>query len=247
MKKILMVLYFLAATHIHSASAQVFDVAYGTDDPTRTLLIPATNAKALVLLFPGGGGVMRLTETGETKNPHTFVRSKELWAQYGIHAVLVDTPTNLGDTRANFRGTNDHLDRIANVLQFYKQKFNLPIWIFGHSMGTSSVTFFPNEREKQRAMLAGVIAAGTLRQMHLNDDVSLPLLAIHHANDGCVSTPVSASEYLVSSRPKQYKSMLTLIEGGDDFGNPCMSAGHHGFAGVEDKLIEAAAKFILAK
>ena len=247
MKRILIVYFSIASLFAASAFAQVFDVPYESDEPTRTLLIPAKNAKAVVLLFPGGGGVMRLTEDGQTRNTHTFVRSQNLWAQYGIHAVLVDTPTNLGNTRSNFRGTNDHLDRIANVVQFYKQKFNLPVWIFGHSMGSSSVTYFPNKGEKQRSMIAGVIAAGTLRGMQLNDEVTLPTLAIHHAQDGCISTPPSASEYLIKSRPKGLRSELKLIEGGDDIGDACMSAGHHGFAGVEDQFVAAAAKFILGK
>jgi hypothetical protein len=78
------------------ANAQVFDVPYKDDAPTRTLLIPVKNAKAVVLLFPGGGGVLRLQDDGSTTNFHTFVRSKDLWAQYGIDAVLVDTPYDLG-------------------------------------------------------------------------------------------------------------------------------------------------------
>ena len=247
MKRVLIIYFFIASLFAASAFAQVFDVPYESDEPTRTLLIPAKNAKAVVLLFPGGGGVMRLTEDGQTRNRHTFVRSKNLWEQYGIHAVLVDTPTDLGNPRSNFRGTNDHLDRMANVVQFYKQKFNLPIWIFGHSMGSSSVTYFPNKGEKQRSMISGIIAAGTLYGMRLNDDVALPLLAIHHAQDGCIATPVSASENLVNSRPKTYRTELKIIKGGDDFGDSCMAAGHHGFAGVEDQFVAAAAKFILGK
>ena len=40
------------------AYSQVFDVQYKDDAPTRTLLSPVKNAKAVVLLFPGGGGVL---------------------------------------------------------------------------------------------------------------------------------------------------------------------------------------------
>ena len=40
--------------------AQVFDVPHNSEDPTRTLLIEAQKPKALVLLYPGGGGLLKL-------------------------------------------------------------------------------------------------------------------------------------------------------------------------------------------
>ncbi|MBT8582259.1 hypothetical protein G6653_05675 [Polynucleobacter paneuropaeus] len=55
--------------------AQVIDIPHQQDAATRTLLFTAPNPKALVLLFPGGGGMMRLQDDGSTKNRHTFIRS----------------------------------------------------------------------------------------------------------------------------------------------------------------------------
>ena len=231
-----------------TAQGQVFDIPHQGDIPTRTLLVPTPNAKALVLLFPGGGGMLRLKEDGSTKNHHTFIRSINQWSQYQIDAVLVDTPYDLGDLkRGDLREREDHLARVGEVIEFYKKKFNLPIWIFGHSMGTSTATNFANQLNQQSRLLTGIIIAGTVRTAILRDDVKFPVLAIHHANDQCVSTPPSASENIISSRPKNTVSRLEIIEGGISEGNVCESFAYHGFNQTEPELIKRTAQFILSQ
>lgn len=235
-------LYFAAVT----AQAQVLDIPHQQDESTRTLLVTAPNAKAVVLLFSGGGGMLRLKEDGSTRSQHTFVRSLSLWSQYQIDAVLVDTPYDLGDLkRGNKRDTGDHLARVGEVIEFYKKKFNLPVWIFGHSMGTSTATYFANKVKTNS--LAGIIIAGTVRTASLDDDVKFPVLAIHHLNDQCAGTPLSASENIISSRPKNTIARLEIIEGGASDGNVCDSFAYHGFNQTEPELIKRAAQFILSQ
>ncbi len=200
---------FLLLTWVFASSfvnAQVFDVPYKDDAPTRTLLIPVKSAKAVVLLFPGGGGVLRLQDDGSTTNSHTFVRSKDLWAQYGIDAVLVDTPYDLGAGMRNSRSIRDHQQRIFNVVNYYRDKLNLPVWIFGHSMGTVSVTEFVNGGKDKERLIAGLIVAGTYRSATIDSDVALPVMAIHHVDDGCASTPLVASRRIIEGRSSKTSS-----------------------------------------
>ena len=229
-------------------NAQVFDVAHSEEEPTRTLLIVAERPKALVLLYPGGGGQLRLRDDGQTKNKHTFVRSVDQWAQYHIDAVLVDTPYDLGDLkRGNFRGRRDHLQRVEEVITFYKAKTKLPIWIFGHSMGTSTASHYVSESPQLAKLLAGVVVAGTVRSATLSDEVTLPVLAIHHRDDACGGTPISASRNLIEGRPEGLVSRFDIIEGGVSEGNVCDSFAYHGFNQTEGELIKRAAEFILAR
>ena len=227
---------------------QILDVAHQSDPPTRTLLVPAANPKALVLLFPGGGGMLRLQDDGSTKNRHTFVRSVNLWAQYQIDAVLVDTPYDLGDLRRGDRRTQqDHLDRVGQVITFYKQKTKLPIWIFGHSMGTSTATNYVNQLNPQSKQLSGVIIAGTIRGASVEDAVRLPILAIHHVQDSCLGSLPDNSARIINARPKNTFSRLELIDGGISDGNVCESYAYHGFNQTEDELVKRAAQFILSQ
>ena len=230
-----------------NANAQVFDVSYNSFVPTRTFLVAVKNPKAAVLLFPGGIGVLDLKNDGSTTNQHTFVRSKELWAKYGIDAVLVDTPYELGVGDKNIRASRDHQERILNVVKYYKEKLNLPIWIFGHSMGSVSVSEFVNIGKEQQQTIKGVIIAGTYKSVTINEDVKLPVLAIHHIQDGCSITPVSVSESVIKNRPKDTRSQLILIDGGITKGDICRGMAYHGFNQTEEEFIKSAAEFILKK
>jgi hypothetical protein len=243
--KLAQALLLLGLASSTPASAQVFDISYKDDAPTRTLYIPAQNAKAIVLLFPGGGGMLRLKDDGSSTNLHTFVRSKNLWAQYGIDAVLVDTPYDLGNGRAHSRSIRDHQQRIFNVVRYYKQKLNLPIWVFGHSMGSVSVTEFVNGKKDQAGLVSGVIVAGTFRSASIDSDVDMPVQAIHHVDDGCAYTPLSTSEGIIKDRPKQSTAQFFALEGGSSEGDVCGSKAYHGFNGREQEFIQAAAQFIL--
>ena len=243
--KIAHTIIFLGVLISSPGYSQVFDVPYKDDSPTRTLLTPVKNAKAVVLLFPGGGGVLNLQNDGSTTNGHTFVRSKDLWAQYGINSVLVDTPYDLGAGMRNSRSIRDHQQRILNVVTYYKEKFNLPVWIFGHSMGTVSVTEFVNSGKEKEKLIAGVIVAGTYRSATVDSDVTIPVLAIHHVDDGCASTPFVSSERIVEGRSKKLTSQLIQIDGGISEGDVCGSRAYHGFNQKESEFVKAAAQFIL--
>ena len=235
-------IFFGFGTLVH---AQVFSVPNKDETPTKTLFIPAKAPKAIVLLFPGGGGMLRLTDEGATKNPHTFVRSKDMWSQYGIHAVLVDSPYDLGITRNSLRGTSDHMDRVAQVVAFYKQKYDLPLWIFGHSMGSATVTNFSNKHKTQKAIVDGIIVAGTNATAKLDEDVLFPTLAIHHRYDSCKHDPLSNSEKLINSRDSSIRKKLVILEGGSNDGDECQSLSYHGFYKIEEQFISEAANFIL--
>jgi alpha-beta hydrolase superfamily lysophospholipase len=243
--KLLVVLTCWALSTV--ALAQVFDVAHQEEAPTRTLLVEAAKPRALVLLFPGGGGMAGIFDNGSVRSKHTFIRSIDLWAQYGIDAVLVDTPYDLGDLkRGNLRSRKDHLTRIDEVVRFYKAKLNLPIWVFGHSMGSSTATYYANEIDQAKKNLAGIIVAGTIRTATLDDQVTLPVLAIHHQNDACAGTPVSASANMIDNRSSKLVSKLELIEGGISEGDVCQSFAYHGFNQTEAEFVKRAADFILS-
>lgn len=239
-------LTFCLCLFLCSVKAQVFDIPHQSEDPTRTFLAAVQNPKALVLLYPGGAGMLHLKQGGSTKNRHTFVRSLDLWAQYQIDAVLVDTPYSLGDLKkGDLRNRQDHLGRVGEVVRFYKEKTGLPIWIFGHSMGSATATNFVNQLQPESKLLTGIIIAGTIRTVSLEDEVTMPVEAIHHAQDECLGTPISVPISIISSRPKNTISRMEVIDGGITEGNVCDAFAYHGFNQTEPELVKRAAQFIL--
>jgi dienelactone hydrolase len=224
---------------------QVLEVPQAGEAPTKTFLIETAKPKAVVLLFIGGDGVLDLKPDGSTTKENPLNRSAGLWKSYGINSVLVDSPYDLGDARrGNVRGKSEHLSRVESVVNYYRNKFNVPVWIFGHSMGTVTAIQFANQSERSAA-ITGIIIAGTHIGENLNTSFSKPVMAIHHQKEACPATPISASESIIKGRSKETKSELVMIDGGEDVGKACMGLAYHGFNKVEDKVVSAAAKFIL--
>ena len=224
---------------------QIIDVPQAGEVPTKTFLIEVAKPKAVVLLFIGGDGLLELKPDGSTTKENPLNRSAGLWKSHGINSVLVDSPYDLGDARrGNVRGKVEHLSRVENVVKYYKAKFGVPVWIFGHSMGTVTAVQFANQSERSAA-ITGIIIAGTHIGENLSPSFSKPVMAIHHQKEACPATPISASESIIKGRSKETKSELVMIDGGENVGRACMGLAYHGFNKVEDQMVSAAAKFIL--
>lgn len=136
------------------------------------------------------------------------------------------------------------MSRVGEVVQYYKNKTNLPVWIFGRSMGTSTATYFASQLNISSKLLSGIIIAGTIQPASLDERVSLPVLGIHHLEDACAGTSLSATRRILEGRPKEFVSKLEIIEGGASEGNVCDSFAYHGFNQTEPDLIKRAAEFI---
>lgn len=94
--------------------------------------------------------------------------------------------------------------------------------------------------------ISGIIIAGTITTASLDDEVTLPVLAIHHRQDSCAGTPVSASSRVIEGRPPKLVSKLEIIDGGITEGGVCESFAYHGFNQTEPEFIKKAAQFILS-
>jgi pimeloyl-ACP methyl ester carboxylesterase len=150
--------------------------------PTRVLIAPTQAAKATVLLFIGGGGLVKIADDGRTNHIHTFVRSLGMWRAYELQAVLIDSPIDLGNAlRGHQRASKEHLDRVSEVVRHFHSNSSQPIWIFGHSMGTSTVAAFLSSNRPEVSLLKGYIVAGTHRGESVPASIKLPVLGIHHS------------------------------------------------------------------
>jgi len=241
--KVFLLSFVLAFVSLANA-AEVIDVPSVQGVPTRTLVATVKEPRATILLFIGGDGLLRLTPSGQTEHGHTFVRSFGMWKAHGIEAVLVDSPEDLGNAmRGHQRGSQQHLNRVAEVMKHFKSK--RPLWIFGHSMGTSTVAAFLGSNRPEIDLLQGYIVAGTHRGESVPAQIKLPALAIHHRLEGCPSTPIAASEAIIQSRSPDTPKAMVLLDGGTEPGHHCQSRSYHGFHGIEETLINTAAAFIL--
>jgi hypothetical protein len=236
----------LISTSCVGRAYEVVDIPSVHGVHTRALIAPTQVVKATVLLFIGGGGLLKISENGRTDHIHTFVRSFGMWRDYGVQAVLIDSPFDLGNAlRGHRRASKEHLDRVSEVIRHFHAKSSQPIWIFGHSMGTSTVAAFLSSERPEIAFLRGYIVAGTHRGESIPASIKLPALGIHHRREACPSTPIAATESIMRTRTPDTPRAMVMLDGGDDKGDRCQAMAYHGFNGIEHELIKTAAEFVL--
>jgi alpha-beta hydrolase superfamily lysophospholipase len=218
------------------------------------LLQPASGApQAVAVLFPGGGGNIRLRlEGGQIKfGPNNFlVRSRNEFVQRGIAAALMDAPSDQqSGMNDDFRSGAQHRSDIQAVVADLNQRFPaIPIFFVGTSRGTvsagylgRSITGIAGVVLTSSVFLAAGRRAGAAGLSGFDfSSIKSPVLLVHHRLDGCNVTPYRAAQQLADRFP------LVSVSGGKPAeSTPCEALSEHGFLGKEAETVEAIVQWML--
>ena len=197
------------------------------------------SAKVNFIGFVGGGGL----KGSASKSQNPLSRSAKDFRDSGSNYYVFPNPKkkkNIGD-----RKNKDHMSRISILIDHIKKENNLPIILLGHSRGSISVAAAANTLEKGK--ISGIVILGSitasvgkytpffLTMQHMLKETSIPVLVVHHEQDGC-----SASSYLGAknlAKKRNYK--LISITGGGKSGSECGPLHYHGFEGTTDQVISS--------
>jgi hypothetical protein len=215
--------------------------------------------EAAALLFVGGGGNIRLrVEEGEVKfsTLNFLPRSRAEFVRNGILPVLVDSPSDQKSAEGMspaFRESAAHALDVRAVLAEVKQRYpGLPVFIVGTSASTISAAHLATALEGE---IAGVVFSasvfywhgGTRRPMPklLGFDwskIKIPLVFVHHQDDGCEDTP-----YREAARLGRHFPLITVRGGKPPESRPCAGLSQHGYYGKEPETVDAIAAWMLGK
>ena len=233
MKRSNLVLFLLALGLSGSVTSEVLPVESTSRSligarPTMTFLTEATNAEVtlvVVMGYPGHFGLR--TGDSEVRNQTARMLLAIPYRQrVKANVVILDSPSPLQGIPA--RSSADHLERIHSVVNFYSNKLNKPVWIFGHSDGSISVSEYLNRSIENRNSVAGIILSAGRSETRITDDWALPALVLHHDRDGCEVTPYEGAQRYYSAIKTRNSSLteLATVQGGVSSGSPC-STGFH--------------------
>lgn len=209
------------------------------------------DAKALkygIALFPGHPGIMRLrAENGQPQfelRGNFLVRSRRHWLDTETLVVVVDAPSDQWATFDQlFRESPRYGADVAALLKEVASRFGVEDWTF---IGTSegSVSAFHAARMNP-ALARRVILTSSMFQASRNgpglsavtwEDLSSPLLWVHHEDDPCRFTSYrDARRFAEKSR----SPLLTVRGGGPWRGEACQALTAHGYAGIESETVAA--------
>jgi len=190
----------------------------------------ATSPKYVLILFPGGSGVVDpRIENGILVygfKVNFLVRSRRFFVDDEFATVTTNS------TRSP--------ERIQAVLDDLKRRFPEARV---HLVGTSNGTFATMDlAEYLSDKIAGVIH--TASRSHISGldarKYKNRQLVVHHKDDACWATPFSRAK----ASHDRFGTDFIAMEGGISVGDACEAFAYHGFNGIERETVEAIKKWI---
>jgi len=217
----------------------------------------AATPKVVVISFVGSFGAIGL-ETRAQKGPVKFgptanflIRIRDQMTDAEIADVIVDSPSDQlpGGMSDRFRLGQDHAADIRALITDLKRRFpGAKIFLLGTSRGTISAAALG-------AGLGDVVQGVVLSSTVTNSDragtglsafdfgsIKVPVLLVHHRDDGCRSSPYYGAERLAKKFP------LVSVSGGDPpQSEPCEAMSQHGYLGREAPTAQAIRNWMLGR
>lgn len=116
--------------------------------PSLTMYWKGSSAKVVLLVLPGGTGQVGLSAEKKDKQQPFYENLKRLTdaslTKGQVDLVLLDSSRVLTANGADLSGraAQEHMIRIESVVNHYKEKTGLPVWILGQSNGGASLANF---------------------------------------------------------------------------------------------------------
>jgi pimeloyl-ACP methyl ester carboxylesterase len=225
------------------------------DGMSRNLLFvaPQTRPLAVVVMFPGGDGVIGIGPDGSIARTGNFlIRTRAQWVAHGFLFVAVDAPaTAAGGPGDRVGPANQHA--IAAIVQAVRQRSDAPIWLVGTSAGApaalAGAATLP-AGAVHGVVVSSPVSGGGGRDTVFDaalDCVSVPVLIQVHDSDGCRISPPGNAGRLKAALVASPSVDIQHFTGGDfPRSPPCEAFAQHGFLGIEPQVVDAAAAWIRA-
>jgi hypothetical protein len=213
--------------------------------------------KVVVISFIGGLGAIgleRRAQNGPVKFGPTanfLIRIKDQMTNADVADVIVDSPSDQlpGGMSDRFRLGQDHAMDIRALVGDLKQRFPAAkIFLLGTSRGTISASALGASLGDavQGVVLSSTVTnadrTGTALSAFDFSSIKVPVLLVHHHDDGCRSSPYSGAERLAKKFP------LVSVSGGDPpQSEPCEAMSQHGYLGREVPTMEAIRNWMLGR
>jgi dienelactone hydrolase len=237
-----------------SQQSELLDLPTRQGVTQRLLWSSPETPKAAAVLLVGGNGGLRIAADGSlgALAGNFLVRTRDLFLAQGIAVALVDAPSDRQSPPylIGFRQTPEHATDIKAVIAAVRQRTGKPVALVGTSRGTESAAYLALQLADGGGPDALVLTSSILTD-HAGRDVSkmpletlrIPVLVVHHLEDGCSYCLASDLPQLTSHLPAGNK--LITYQGGRSVGDPCEAKAHHGFNGIEDRVVQDIAQWML--
>lgn len=244
----------LVAAISGAAGAEVIDLK-NRDNNIRLLIEGPANPTHVVALFAGGDGAVKINDDGSIGwlSGNFAVRTRTMLHAHGMATAVLAAPDNYGNLKGS-RGRDDYITAVGNVIGYLRTTFSKPVWLHGTSRGTISIVLtVPKIKDSAKKPDGIVLSASVMEENNFDnvfygdlDEITGPVLVLHHKNDPCWVTPVEKVKDLLKALKKAWPKKAVLFKGGGQSasGRGCGAQTQHGFIDIEQQVIDVMALFI---
>jgi hypothetical protein len=238
-----------------SLSAQAQGATRVVDIPTRPgvtqrfAYIPNNAPKASVILMAGGHGGLQINDSGGFSwgSGNFLVRTRQQFADAGFAVAVIDAPSDKQSPPflSGNRQKPEHTADVLAVVTWLRQQAPVPVWLVGTSRGTQSAAYIATEASPAQGGPDGIVLTSTILtdpngravpKMPM-EKLTIPVLVVHHEQDGCKLCAFSDMPQLMEKLAKTPKAELLTFTGGQSRGDPCEAMAYHGFNGLESEVV----------
>ena len=193
---------------------------------SNAVLLRPKAPQASIILMPGGNGVIAAGPNGGINGLrfNQLVRTRQAYMAHGFAVLVVDAGTNL-----------------ANAVN-YMAAIKRPVTVVATSRGTirAAEGIARGARPDRLVLTSGFLTneSGSNQNVAsiLGSPGALPpTLVIHHRQDGCRVTQPAGVEPFV--RWAGGRARVAWVDGGVSNGDPCEAGAHHGFNGLDARVV----------
>jgi hypothetical protein len=243
------------AARAAEAEAVTIDTTFIVKTPPVRLDRPARAARASVVLMTGGNGMLGLDATGTIidSTGNFLIRSANLFLSNGLNVMMADVaPAHPAGISNASRLSATHAAELQGFINAAFNRWGKPVWVVGTSDGSISTVTAGGFRPAL-AGLRGVVITSPVTQLALADQptfslyasrITLPALVVWHQDDHCSVSPPAGSAALFAAIPSTDKASRTFEHGHSVATDPCGAFSEHGYAGLEEEVVEKIAEFI---
>jgi hypothetical protein len=243
------------AARAADAEAVTIDTTFTVRTPPVRLDRPARRARASVVLMTGSNGLLGLDATGTIidSTGNFLIRSADLFLRNGLNVMMPDTaPAHPAGLSVAGRLSATHAAELQGFINAAMNRWGKPVWVVGTSDGSIS-TVTAAGFQPALAGLRGVVLTSPVTILPLANQptfnlyvsrITLPALVVWHRDDHCSVSPPAGSAMLFTAIPSAGKAQRMFEHGHSVATDPCGAFSEHGYAGIEEEVVETIADFV---
>lgn len=251
-----LLLLFVARSATAETTQRVVDIPSRPGVIQRFLLLTPPDAKGAVILFAGGHGGLDINDNGGFGwgEGNFVVRTRNQFAEQGLVVAVIDKPSDVPNLNQR-RQIPEHVEDVRAVMSWLRKEYKLPVWLIGTSRGTQSVAYVATALAGNADSPDGIVLTSTILADSKGRPVpnmalgrlTVPVLVVHHENDGCGHCKPSDLPSLMDKLTNASRKELMTFSGGISRGDPCEAKAYHGYNGIEKDVVGKIAAWVLSK